>query len=60
MDADTSLHGCIHDVFCKICSVAVTTQNELNSYSLNKSMVASCILPLAALNRSKYDEGEAT
>ncbi len=32
MDADTSLHGCIHDVFLRICPVAVTVPNVLNSY----------------------------
>ena len=31
MDADTSLHGCIHDVFWKIYPVAVTVLNALNS-----------------------------
>ena len=32
MDADASLHGCIHGIFRKICPIAVTFSHVLNSY----------------------------
>ena len=34
MDADASLHGCIHDIFRKIYPIAVTISYVLNNYLL--------------------------